>query len=237
MKSMSLKYSSKKRYMSIILITVSIGLCATHMEVLINAPSNLLSAKAAQTGDWSTTFHITESGGAGNTVVIGATSNSSDGQDQNDLPEPPAPPQVPFLLTWFETPFPLPYNDLLHEYKSTSSNRLVWNLSILWMPESQNHSTTTIHILWNSTQVYMSGYYSFRLYENNSLVADMRIEDTFSYTTNSTVHRFQIIAQKISTNDTSEPIQPPIILIMISVSFGLIVVIAIVIIVHLRKNK
>jgi hypothetical protein len=80
-------------------------------------------------------------------------------------------------------------------------------------------------------------YTSFRLYEHNTPVANMITEESFSFSTNGTVHHFQIIAQRQSTNHTSEPTQSYALPLIIGIIFVVIICITAVFIVLIKKHK
>jgi hypothetical protein len=201
---MKQNYSPRRSIVKkLLLITITISLIGTGLQTLSN--KNIpLSIVSAQQDTWSLTLQITETTGSGDTVILGGSPNASDGQDTLDLPKPPAPPQQPYTRVWFTTPFAVPFNNLMYEYKHTPSPRMEWNLSILWTPEPGNISTTTISISWDPTQAAQSTYTSFQLYENNTAVANLLTEHSFSYPSNDTRHQFQIIGQGRSTNGTSQ---------------------------------
>lgn len=153
---------------------------------------------------WDVTFHVREESGiSGNTIIIGIASNASDALDQYDLPEPPFPPQFPYLRSWLQTSFLVPFNTLLQEYKASSSIRAIWNLSIVWMPASENQSITVIQISWDSHEINATHFDSFLLYQNKTVIADLHAMTTYSFPSNGTLHQFQIIGQTIEKNNTS----------------------------------
>lgn len=153
---------------------------------------------------WDVTFHVREESGiSGNTIIIGIASNASDGLDQYDLPEPPFPPQYPYLRSWLQTSFLVPFNTLLQEYKASSSIRAIWNLSIVWMPASENQSITVIQISWDSHEINATHFDSFLLYQNNTVIADLHAMTTYSFPSNGTLQQFQIIGQNIKKNNSS----------------------------------
>jgi len=157
-----------------------------------------LTRADAPTG-WRATLHITETSGAGNTVIFGKTANASDGQDVYDQPEPPAPPIAPFIRSWFKTTFAVPFNNLLQEYKNATTEQSVWNLSILWVPLAENATTTTVTLQWNPTD-FQNTLQSCQLSQNNTIV-DMLTTDTYSFQADTTVQTLQIQAQnKADTN-------------------------------------
>ena len=206
-----------------LLITIIMSLIGTGIQTLSNR--NIpLSIVSAQQDTWSLTLQITEPSGSGNTVVLGGSLNASDGQDDLDLPEPPA-QMPPYIRAWFTTPFSIPFDKLLHEYKHIPSQRMQWNLSIIWAPEPGNDSSTTISIIWDPTQAAKSTYDSFRLYENNTAVANMLTENSYSFPSNGTLHLFQIIGQTTSTNGASEQNDLPVLPILLGISVLVIVII------------
>jgi hypothetical protein len=241
---MELNNSSKKRIKRILLITVILCLIEMSFYTFTNENDSLMVASAQQ-NPWSLTLQITESSGTANTVVLGASPNASDGQDDLDLPEPPAPPQLPYLRAWFTTSFSIPFNRLLREYKHIPSQRMQWNLSIIWVSEPGNNSSTIINISWNPSQVAQSGFKSFQLYDDDTVVTNMLTENSYSFPSNDTVHHFQIIAQgastdgtsdqNTSTNGTSAQNTIPMLLIVLAISV-LIIVIIIVLFFYKRKT-
>ena len=176
----------------ILLITIIISLCGTGFVTLssTNIPSLIVSA---QPDPWNLTLQITEPSGSRNTIILGGSPNASDETDNLDLPEPPAPPMLPYIRAWFTTPFFIPFNRLLQEYKYILSPRMEWNLSIIWV--SENVSLTTISINWDPTQAAKSGFNSFKVYENNTVVANLLTEHSYSFLSNGTLHHFQIIGE------------------------------------------
>jgi len=159
---------------------------------------------------WNATMTIIESGGAGNALVFGEADNASDGQDDYDLPVPPFPPQLPYLTAWFDTNLDYPYNKLWHEYKQSPGEYKQWNLSILWMPEPGDESSTDIDISWDSSQLAGIGYKSVLLYEDNTVVVDMMTENSYEFKYPSgTSYHFQIICQSEMPDGLSENNETP----------------------------
>jgi hypothetical protein len=160
---------------------------------------------SSENAEWSATIQVTEPNGNGDNVFFGEAQDASDGQDDYDRIKPPFPPQLPFLLIRFNTNLDDPFDKLWYEYKKYPDEYKVWNLSIMWVSEPGNKTITTIDILWDKTEIGNSEYDSILLYENNTAVADMLSEN--SYTFNSPgdmMHHFQIICQsKTSTNNKS----------------------------------
>jgi hypothetical protein len=179
-----------------------IGLVGFSHVVFSDKPLYIVSADD-DAESWNITFHIKETSGiSGNMVIIGTASNASDGLDQYDLPEPPFPPQFPYLRGWLVTSFSPPFNNLLQEYKPSFSRYYSWNLSVLWMPIPENKSTTIIEISWDSIEINIAHLDLLSLYQNTTLVADLRSTDSYSFPSNDSIHYFQIIGQSVPKNNT-----------------------------------
>jgi hypothetical protein len=215
------KRSRRKRISVLIII---IGLIGSIIPGFTTQNTPIVLA-VAETIPWNLTLHITEASGTGNTIVLGEKPDASNGQDRYDLPEPPAPPQFPYILAWFETPFPVPFDKLLQEYKQYPSSRSVWNLSILWVAKPGNNSPTTISINWDSSSIAASDHFSLLMYEDNTVVANMLIDHSYSFSTTGTLHRFQIIGQSESSNSTSEKNEIPLLPIITGIVVLLIIVV------------
>jgi hypothetical protein len=213
-----------------------IELSGFRAPALTNQHIPLVIAKD-DTPTWNITIHIEEKSGISNTIMLGVAPDASDGLDQHyDLPEPPLPPQSPFLRAWFTTSFAIPFNSLLQEYKSSSSNRAVWNLSVLWLPQPGNQMITTIDISWNTDQIPTPGMHSLLLYENNTVVADMLTMSSYAFSTNGSLQRFQIISESELSNYTEEPFENTTLLLMIGAFIGIVIIIVVCIVI-IRKKK
>lgn len=180
--------------------------------------SEIFHAKASSENiAWNATISINELGGASDNVVFGEASDALDGQDDYDMPEPPFPFQLPYIIAKFNTNLINPYNNLWYEYKQYPDDYKVWNLSMEWVPEPGNNSIATITISWNTDEFGTSEYDSILIYQNNSIVADMKTES--SYTVNSAggiAHNYQIVCQS-KTSDNNETPFVPIIFILVSI--------------------
>jgi hypothetical protein len=180
---------------------------------------------SAQQEPWNLTLQITEPSGIGNRVILGGSPNASDNTDDLDIPEPPPAPVTPYIRAWFTTPFSIPFNNLLQEYKYILSPHLEWNLSVIWASESENNSPTTITISWNRTQAVNSGLSSFEIFENKTVVANLLTEQSYSFLSTGTLHHFQIVGEHSSTNITTEHKDFEILPILLVLSVIIIVVI------------
>jgi hypothetical protein len=66
------------------------------------------------------------------------------------------------------------------------------------MPIPGNQSTTIIEISWDSVEINTAHIDSFLLYENNTVVADLHAVNSYSFSSNGSIHKFQIISQTLS---------------------------------------
>jgi hypothetical protein len=231
------KYPRRKTLIKKILLFIVIaGLTGMSTSTLTNETIFPLSTAASQTVPWNVTLQITESSGVGNTIVLGEAADASDGQDTYDTPVPPMPPQFPSIVTWFETPFSIPFNTLLSEYKHYPSNHSVWNLSIVWFPAPGNNSTAVLTIRWDSSQIAESPYQSFLLYQNNTFLKNMFTSTSYSFSTNGTLQHFQILCKDPLTN-SSEQNQLPMPPIILGIIVLFVVIIIMVVIIYIRRTK
>jgi hypothetical protein len=220
-------HSTKKKYgLMIFAIIFMMGLAGFSYAFYSDHP--LLIVLAADDAEaWNITIHIKETSGInGNTIIIGTASNASDSLDQYDLPEPPFPPQFPYLRCWLETSFSVPFNSLLQEYKSSSTDNKVWNLSILWMQIPGNQSTTIIEISWDLIEIKSADLNSLLLYQNNTVVADLLTINSYSFSSNGSIHHFKIVGQNVQKNNSSEQNDLPI----LSITLGIIILVIVAII-------
>ena len=214
-----------------------ISLMSLSIYTLYTTTGSPISVAASDTIRWNITLKITDLSGAGTTVIVGEATDASDGQDEYDIAAPPMLPQFPSIVAWFQTPFPQPFNQLIHEYKHYPSTHAFWNLSVVWIPEPGNTSFTTLRIQWDSSQVTKSPYRSFLLVDNTTVLADMLVDNFYLFPTNGTLHRFQIMCQDSILDTTTEQNEIPI----FSLVIGAILIITIIIVVsaifYMRRNK
>ncbi len=183
---------------------------------------------------WSGTLRITDTNGTSNSVIFGEKLDASDDLDQYDLPEPPAPPQLPFIRAWFETSFNIPFNNLLQEYKSSSSDQAIWNFSLIRIANSGNLSNVTITIRWDP--IFINGNFtsSLLLSQNNMTIANMKTENSYSFSTNGSIHNFDIIYKRGVINNNGKPLDLPILPLTI---VGIIIIILVIITLFIIKRK
>ena len=230
--SYSRKRSPIKR---ILIITILVSLTGSILLEFTNQNIPLVLA-VDETVPWNVTLLITESSGAGNTVILGEKIDALDGLDQYDLPEPPPPPQLPYVRSWFETSFATPFTNLLQEFKSTASERAVWNLSLIWVAAPGNLSNTTINILWDSAFVNSNLTPSLLLYENDVIIANMITENSYSFSTNGSLHHFQIVYQSETSNNSGKPMELPILPFALGAVVCIVIITAAIFFLKRKKN-
>ena len=229
--------SRKKTITKIVLITILIGLIGVNTSVLTTTTLIPCATAASPRVKWDITLKIDEPSGAGNTVVFGGATNASDGQDVYDMPAPPMPPVFPAISAWFDTPFPKPFDKLIYEYKHSPSSSTTWNLSILWLPAPADNTTTTISLHWDPAEVEKTPYTSFYLQENNTVPVNMLTQNTYSYVSNASLHRFQIICQNKASNNSSEQNTIPLLPLLIFILVLFIVIIIVILLLYIRGKK
>ncbi len=209
------------------ILLILLLLCCTGpgMQIL-TMDMNLSFVAYAQEIPWAETLRITEPSGKIATVVFGGSPNASDARDDLDRPEPPAPPEISYIRAWFSTPLQAPFNRLLQEHKHIPADQLQWNLTILWVPEPENISLTTITIRWDPSQALRSTYSSFELIRTNTTVANMLTESSYSFPSNGTLHHFQIQCRNIPSHPSPEKNDLPI----LPLTFGVLVVVIVVLV-------
>jgi len=215
----------------ILLVSLIIGLLGTGIQTFSN--NNIpLFIVSAQEDSWILSLQVSESSGREATIVIKGSPNASDQQDDLDIPIPP-PPMPPYIRAWFTTPFAIPFNSLLNESKHFPSEKAGWNLSIIWVPELENDSSTTINITWDPAQAEQSTFDTLQLYERNISVASMLTETHYSFPSNGSIHHFRIIGQTI--NDA--PAQDDLSILPITLGIIALVIVAILALFLYRRKK
>jgi len=236
--AMKWKYPPRKKHITqIVLITVLISLLGIHTSIFTNNTNIPCATAANPRVKWDITLKIDEPSGAGNTVVFGGATNASDGQDVYDQPAPPMPPVFPAISAWFDTPFPKPFDKLIYEYKQSPSSSTTWNLSILWLPAPGNTTKTTISLYWDPAEVKKTPYTSFYLQENNTVPVNMLTQNTYSYVSNASLHRFQIICQNEASNNSSEQNTIPLLPLLIFIFVLFMVIIIVILLLYMRRKK
>jgi len=132
---------------------------------------------------WDTQLNFTEPGGSSDYVVFGEAPDARDGQpaDSYDVAKPPA-PMPDYIRACLKDGLPSPYTNLWKDYRQYPDTQKTYNLTIQWVPED-GESSTTITIEWSKLKLNTSEYDRVVLYNSSGiLVSNMLSTTTFSYT-------------------------------------------------------
>jgi chitodextrinase len=133
--------------------------------------------------EWSVTLNFSETNGRTNYVVFGEAPDANDGPpvDGYDEPKPPV-PMEPYIRAWFSDSLPVPYYEILSDYRKYPDTYKVWNLSVRWVPSDYVTCTSTT-ISWNTLEVDDSEYNSVILYDGGgNPLKDMLTQNSYSFT-------------------------------------------------------
>jgi len=179
--------------------------------------------------EWQITLNISEPDNASDTVTFGEKNAAAEGQDQYDIPKPPA-PQEPYIRSWFTTSLDPPYNTLWEEYRALSDKDKVWNLTIIWISETSLQ--TDITISWDISGVKASDFDSINLHNTDTI--NMMKETNYRFTANTNEpYNFQIITKNKTLNETSDTNGQPLLILTIVI----ILIILVIIYVYFKKIK
>jgi len=185
--------------------------CVILLFILVFFKSTNLpnTANSSSILEWSVTLDFNEPGGASANVIFGEASDASDGQDNYDMPLPPA-PFPSYINTWFDANLTEPYNKLLTDIRKYPDDYKIWNLYVQWIP-SDYTSPTDITISWNNSDVYNSEYDYMVLYDfdNSIVVADMFIINSYDFNSLANIrHHFQVICNSNTPSVNNPPYTP-----------------------------
>ena len=137
---------------------------------------------------WDAFITATFSGGSDG-AIFGVRSDATDNFDgMYDIPEPPGPPEPPYVRTFFYYPGQTP--DELHRSCLAPENLMGWPLRIEYAEGLED-----ITLTWNMGNVPAD--YSVFLYRGENLVADMRAEDNYTFRASSGSYDFRIVVGTI----------------------------------------
>lgn len=131
---------------------------------------------------WDVRLNFSKLGGKTDFVYFGEASDANDGPpaDVYDVAKP-TPPSKNYIRAWFNDSLFLPYDNLERDYRHYPGNSKIWNLSVLWVPNSGT-PPATITIVWNRTLLNMSEYNQIILQNETGVqVSDMRTIGTFTF--------------------------------------------------------
>jgi len=138
--------------------------------------------------EWDASITATFSGGSDD-AIFGVRADASSGFDSKyDIPEPPAPPEPPYVRAYFYYPEQTP--DELHHSCLAPENFMEWPLRIEYADDIKN-----ITLTWSVENIPPA--YSVLLYRGRNLVADMRAEDNYTFEAASGNYDFRVIVGKL----------------------------------------
>jgi len=142
--------------------------------------------------------------GGSDDAVFGVRPDATDGFDPAyDIPEPPAPPEPPFVRAYFY----YPTQDLkrLHRSCIASGSTLVWdNLTI----EYSADDPTSMTLSWDVSAIPTGFNVYLYQYPGPSLVADMRAVNNYTYTASPGTTKFKVIATILAAPPAPSLISP-----------------------------
>jgi len=159
--------------------------------------------------DWNGTIIVIESGGSSDSLEFGEKTDASNDQDKYDIPEPPFPFQLPYVVAQFETNLPSPYNHLMAEFKHPNNVKNIWNFTLTWASEPGNNTTTTLTLTWEIEELVTTYYNSIQLIHNTTKIANLLSDHEYiiDIDHNEVVH-FQILCEQMNHQNNSSPFLP-----------------------------
>ena len=144
---------------------------------------------------WDATITFTNPTGQNDYVVFGEAPDANDGPpaDIYDVAKPPA-PMPSYIRAYLKDNLPTPYTNLWRDYRYYSDTEKTWNLSIQWVPED-GESSSTITITWSPPEIDESEYTTVNFCtDGGTVLKNMLIDTSYSYTAVANViTKFKII--------------------------------------------
>jgi len=138
--------------------------------------------------EWDALITATFSGGSDD-AIFGVRADATPGFDSGcDIPEPPAPPEPPYVRAYFYYPEQIP--EELHRSCLAPENFMEWPLRIEYADDIED-----ITLTWSVENV--PAEYNVLLYRGGASVADMRAEDNYTFEAASDNHDFRVIVGKL----------------------------------------
>jgi len=138
--------------------------------------------------EWDALITATFSRGSDD-AIFGARLDASSGFDSKyDVPEPPAPPEPPYVRAYFYYPEQTP--DELHRSCLAPEDLMEWPLRVEY-----SEGPTDITLTWSVENIPLE--YSVLLYRGGASVADMRVDDNYTFEAASDNHDFRVIVGKL----------------------------------------
>ena len=157
---------------------------------------------------WDSIITITSATGERVNVTLGEALDANDGPpaDDYDTPLPPQSPKKPFVLAWFTSTLPSPFQTLLKDYKHNRTHADTfksWNLSIQWQAENPADSTE-LTLSWDTEDFSTADYTKIILCQEPGRIPlqNMLLNHEYTFTADALlVYEFSIICQYSIEND------------------------------------
>ena len=150
--------------------------CTDYLTVTVTLPSPV--------GRWNASITATFSSGADD-AIFGVMPDATSGFDYAyDIPEPPPPVEPPYLQTFFYYSGMTP--DELHRSCLAPENLMEWPLRIEYADNIENVTLT-----WSVENVPTE--YNVLLYREGDLVANMRVDDNYTFEASTGSYDFRIV--------------------------------------------
>jgi len=135
---------------------------------------------------WDASVTATFPGGSDDAFFGAWADATSDFDNSYDIPEPPAPPEPPYVRAYFYYPEQTP--DELHRSCLAPENLMEWPLRIEYADDIED-----ITLTWSVENIPSD--YKVLLYRGGASVADMRAEDYYTFEAASGDHDFRIVVR------------------------------------------
>jgi len=180
---------SKNARLSLLLAFAVVGVISLLHYVVLAAPSQTYGTRMERRDfsasppaqSWDASVTATFSGGSDD-AFFSVKPDASSGFDNNDIPEPPAPPK-PYVRAFFY--YPGQALDELHRSCLAPENLMEWPLRIEYADNIKN-----ITLTWSVGNI--PSEYSVLLYRGENLVSDMRAENNYTFQAASGDYDFRI---------------------------------------------
>jgi len=140
--------------------------------------------------NWEFNIEGVETGGRWDYVIFGEKPDASDLVDEYDVPKCPPPPMGYVRMILRNNELPYPYTSCWFEYRQSPDVYKVWELNILWVPQSGSDDTE-ITLSWERT-----GRTEYKYIMLNDDI-NMLKEDNYTFTCHAFVPtQFEIVCSR-----------------------------------------
>ncbi len=150
---------------------------------------------------WSVRINLSKPAGKTDFVYFGEAPDAIDGPpaDAYDTIKT-SPSETSYIQAWLNDTLPAPYDKLERDYRHYPDSSKVWNLSVLWVPQSGS-PPATITMTWNTLHVNSSEYDEVVVRnDTGGLVVNMRTSSSYIFICPANIpQHFTIIARVDTT--------------------------------------